>query len=249
MLYLAILDDDANILVEHETRISNLFKKHKIDGEIVIATRDYRKFVEVVQNNKVNVAIIDINLKDNINGMHIAKQIRENNRDIEIIFFSGCLNYSQLAYEVKAHWFIEKPNWTFLEITLVNLNKEMLKYKKSIICIECNTGDREDYGKSFIALNDIDYIDRVGNKTCIHIDKDATSVKDTYYTSEGLAELKDRIGDERFQQCHKSIIINTEKIEHINSKYTIITLHSGIECDIGPKFRNYFREWRPLSLC
>ena len=41
MLYLAILDDDANILVEHETRISNLFKKHKIDGDIVISTRDY----------------------------------------------------------------------------------------------------------------------------------------------------------------------------------------------------------------
>ncbi len=246
MLYLAILDDDKNILLEHETRILNLFKKYKIDGEIVVSTRDYKQFVEVVQNNKVNVAIIDINLKENVNGMHIAKQIREYNRDIEIIFFSGCLNYSQLAYEVKAHWFIEKPNWTFLEITLVNLNKEMLKYKKSIVCIECNTRDKDDYGKSFISLNDIDYIDRVGNKTCIHINKDTISAKDSYYTSEGLVELKVRIGDERFQQCHKSIVINTEKIEHINSKYTIITLRNGVECDLGPKFRPYFRDWRPL---
>lgn len=246
MINFAILDDDEETIDNHIKKISSLLEKYHIDGEIIIATTDYEKFIRTIDENKVNCCIIDINLKKNTNGMHVAKQIRKDNREIKIIFFTACVDFIQLAFEVQAYWFIQKPNWDLLETALIKLDQDMRAIKQKLVCIECNTGDKDDHGQYFIPFDNIYYIDCLNEKTYVHTVKDKAG-KNEYITSEALKALANRIDDSRLQQCYRSIFINIDKIQHINSKCTSLTLHDGSMCDIGPSYRQYFRNWRPTQ--
>ncbi|EPR12345.1 LytR/AlgR family response regulator transcription factor [Ruminiclostridium papyrosolvens] len=242
MLNLAILDDDKGTIDEMITEISGLFERHNVEGDIIIATTDYNKFLKAIDENKVNCCIIDINLMEKTNGMSVAKQIRESNHEIKIIFYTACAHFIQIAYEVQAYWFVHKPQLDVLETALLRLNDEIKRQKQRVICIEVNTGDRENYGQYFIPLKSIYYIDCNNEKTYIHTVLDKVGQVE-YATTETLKSLMSRIDDQIFQQCHKSIVVNTERILHKSNKS--LTLHDGSVCDIGPRFRGYFKDWRP----
>lgn len=242
MLNFAILDDDKNTVDELINTILNLIEKNKIDGEIITATTDNNKFLKAVYDNKVNCCIIDINLMDKTNGMSIAEKIREVNQDVKIIFYTACVHFIQVAYEVQAYWFVYKPRLDTLETVLLRLNREIKNQKQKVICIEVNSGERESYGQYFIPLKDIYYIECLNEKSYIHTVMYKTG-KCEYITYETLKSLTKRINDNNFHQCHKSIIVNTEKILNKSTKY--LTLQDGSVCDIGPSFRGYFKDWRP----
>lgn len=244
-MFIAIVDDEEEILKLYDLYITELFDKYKVNGEIVVATTDYEKFINVVESGKADLCIIDINLRCYENGMSLAHRIRKSNNEIKIIFFTGCFEYAQLSYEVRAYWFIHKPDWDLLKRVLLRLNTEMELQKPSLIHVECNTGNPEEFGNYFVSFNNINYIDRCANKTRVHTKKN-TYGKDTYLTKEGIESLANRINEAKLVRCHRSFYINANEIEYIDYKCTYIMLRDGTRCDIGPNYRNYFKDWRPL---
>ena len=52
-------------------------------------------------NNKVDVIMLDINLKSDKTGLHLAEAIRKINKDSYIIFTTGHLEYAMIAYKFK----------------------------------------------------------------------------------------------------------------------------------------------------
>lgn len=249
MLNLAILDDNEKMNDKMVKTISGILEKYSIKGEIVTSTTDYRKFLRIISDKRnVTCCILDINLnEEDMNGFTLAKQIREINSDIIIIFFTACLDFIQLAFEVGARGFVPKPQWQQLETTLVRINREIKLEKQKILCIDCNTGDRENFGQYFIPLRDIYYIESSNEKSYVHTVMykydTAKPEQATYVTNETLKSLFDRISNENFQFCSRSTIINTAKI--LSKSNTSITLHDGTICDIGSTFRKNFKDWRP----
>ena len=65
--------------------------------------------IEYEEENVVDVLILDINLNTNISGIDLAKSIRQRNKNVYIIFSTGHLEYSLLAYSVKTFDYIAKP--------------------------------------------------------------------------------------------------------------------------------------------
>lgn len=239
MISIAAIDDSKNILDDYINNIPKWLSQNNIDGELVIATSSPNKFINAVENNLVNVCIIDINLKNDTNGMDLARQVRAINKSCEIIFVTACLEYIQEAFEVKAYGFIQKPRWDKLQNTLVDLSKEKQLNKRSCIDIKCGSQ------VFFIQIEDINYIEHLQTKTVIH-----TSDGD-YHTYEGLEELVDRINDVRFKRCHRSIFINTFCVYCLDVKNKEFILKDKSRCSIGPKYFANFKTqegWRQL-LC
>lgn len=242
MLSVAILEDNNKVLSDYQKLLPEWFDKSKIDGHIILATSDPKEFISVVSSNTVNVCIMDISLNCNVNGMYLAKQIRKAGSQCEIIFMTGCLEYIYQAFDVQAYKFIEKPGWSTLEKVLIKLSKDINNRsvnRRSYIDIKCNS---EVF---FIPLSDITYIERVKTKTNVY------AKNCVYYTYEGLEELALRINDPRFKRCHRSIFVNIEYIYRLDQKRKILTLTTGSNCDIGPKYYSNFKSpesWREF-LC
>ena len=76
-------------LVEDEKDLSNIVKLYlEKAGYVVITFEEGRKAVEYI-GNKVDLWILDIMLKDDISGYDIIKAIREQDKDVPVMFTSA----------------------------------------------------------------------------------------------------------------------------------------------------------------
>ncbi|PYG88513.1 LytTR family two component transcriptional regulator [Ruminiclostridium sufflavum DSM 19573] len=233
MLNIGVLDDNLNTLENYKNLLSEWFLKHNIKGNLILASTDPDEFMKAVKTNTINVCIIDINLRNEVNGMYLAEQVRDSSESIDIIFFTGCLDFVFKAFEIRAYRFICKPEWDVLEDTLVKLSKEKVQnelLKEPKLQIKCNS---EVY---FVPKNTINYIAHLNRKTIIYTKYGEHS------TYESLEELESRISDTRFKRCHRSALVNCEKIYCIDFKNKKIKLLDGTSCDIGPKYISGFEK-------
>ncbi|MGE5615225.1 MAG: LytR/AlgR family response regulator transcription factor [Bacillota bacterium] len=226
MLSIAILDDNIKLLEEYEQIIPAWFKKNNIKGKIVIATTEYKEFIKEVRKQSVNVCIIDINLRSEVNGLYIAKCLRKENMNVEIIFCTGLLEYMHQAFDVNAYHFITKPFGRNLEKCLLKLYKEIEMRESGKRIIEINSGSRIYY----VPIDTIIHMQREGTKTIIHTSNRVLEVYDS------LDSLLMRLNDPRFVKCRRSIVINKDYIDYVDKKDKSIVLTNGFKCKLGIKF-------------
>ncbi len=226
MLSIAILDDNIRLLEDYEQLLPVLFKKNNIKGQVVIATTDYREFIQEVRGQSVNVCIIDINLRSEVNGIFIAKCLRKEKVKAEIIFCTGMLEFMKEAFDVNAYHFIVKPVARKLEQCLIKLNKEIEEREIAKKIIEIKTGSQVFY----IPYDSISHICRDGTKSVIYLKNRIIEVYDS------LESLISQLNDERFIRCHRAIIINKDYLDYVDKKSKDIVLTNGFRCKLGTTY-------------
>ena len=101
MLNYVLCDDNLNIVKKLKEMLEILFVKNDIDAKIAFYTDNPKKVLEYEKENIVDVLVLDINLNSNISGIDLAKEIRKHNKKVYLIFSTGHLEYSLVAYSVK----------------------------------------------------------------------------------------------------------------------------------------------------
>ncbi len=64
--------------------------------------------LEFAKHNRIDIAVLDIDMP-NMNGLTLAKKLRELNSRINIIFLTGFVEYAPDSYDVLASYFLKKP--------------------------------------------------------------------------------------------------------------------------------------------
>ncbi len=223
MLSVAILDDNMKVLEQYEELLPQWFDRNGIKGRIIAATTDYNEFISVVKEQAANVCLIDINLQSEINGLYVARRIRRENVNTEIIFCTGMLEYMHKAFDVNAYHFIIKPVGRDLERCLVKLYREIEARQKKKGVLEVRTRSRMYY----ISHDKISHILRVGTKTVIYCSGNTIEVY------ESLDSLISKLDSERFVKCCRSQIINRDFIEYIDKKSRTVVLTNGYKGRLG----------------
>ncbi len=231
MLSIAILDDNIRVLEEYEQLIPSWFCRNGISGRIVTATIDFREFINTVREQSVNVCIIDINLQSEVNGLYIAKLIRKEKINTEIIFCTGMLEYMHQAFDVNAYHFITKPVGRALEKCLVKLDREIAGRQNARGVLEVRTRARIYY----LPYDSISHILREGSKTVIYA---SGNVIEVY---ESLESIVSKLDSKRFVKCHRSYIVNKDFISFIDKKSRTVVLTNGYCGRIGSNERRIFQ--------
>lgn len=224
MINFVICDDNLNIAKKLKEMFEILFVKNDIDAEIKFVTDNPNEVLEYEENNTVDVLILDINLNSNISGIDVAKRIRKRNKKTYIIFSTGHLEYSLVAYSVKTFDYLPKPvTLERLEITLNRLLEDL----------------NNNPSNSFIKVNKKTIINQ---KEIYFIKKDG--MKLVFCTNSGefeaynsLEKIQNTLPN-NFVRCHKSYIANTQQILNINKKNNLIIFTNNQTCDIGEKYKD-----------
>ena len=228
MLNFVICDDNLNILDKFSKMLENIFVKYNFDAQIVLKTDDVELLLDYIDDNKVDVLVLDINLKSQKTGLELAALVRERNKDAYIIFTTAHLEYAMMAYKVKTFDYLPKPVTSDrLEETIIRLFKDVHGLPKRYIKI--------DNKKTIIDENEILYIKRDGMKLVFH-----TKSRD-YSTYSSFNKIEESLPD-NFVRCHKSFIVNINNIVNIDPVSNTIYFDNNSFCEIGPKYKNYLME-------
>jgi len=228
MLHFLVCDDNSSVLTKFSKMLETLFIKHSFDAQVVLSTTDALEALEYATHNDIQVAILDIDLKSNLSGLDLAEHIRKISKKIYLIFTTGHLEYSLIAYKYKTFDFLPKPiTIERLEETLLRLFEDISGKSQRFITL--------DNQNTFIREEGINYIKKNGMKLIVHTDSKDYEVYNSFQKIENQLPAN-------FVRCHKSYIVNLDKITDIHVQSNTIILNSDNICYIGPKYKNNFME-------
>ena len=228
MLNFVICDDNPAILNKLSRMLESIFINNSIDAEIGLKALTASDVINYMEHNKVDVLILDINLKSETTGCDIANMVRKKNKDVYIIFTTGHLEYALIAYKYKTFDYLPKPIIDEkLEETILRLIEDIKRTPSKFIRLNNN--------KTIINQDEVNYIKKDGMKLVF-----CTNSR-TYETYSSFNKIESCLPD-NFVRCHKSFIVNTKNITDINSNKNTILFSPNEACSIGAKYKNKILE-------
>ena len=228
MLNFVVCDDNINILDKLPKMLESIFIKHGFDASIGFNSDDFDEIINYVDNNKTDVLILDINLKNGKNGLDIAEVVRRKNKNAYLIFTTGHLEYAMMAYKFKTFDYIAKPlTPERLEETIVRLFDDVNGLPKKYIKI--------DNKNTVVDVSEINYIKRDGMKLIFH------TVSRDYEIYSSFNKIESSL-PKSFVRCHKSFIVNSQNVTNVDPVENRLYLQKNDFCDIGPKYKNEILE-------
>ncbi len=228
MLNFVVCDDNPSILNKLCKMLDSIFIKNAIDADITLKATTASDVINHIGHNKVDVLILDINLKSDLNGCDIANIVRKKNKDVYIIFTTGHLEYALIAYKYKTFDYLPKPIVDErLEETILRLMDDIKSTPSKFIRLNNN--------KTIINQDEVNYIKKDGMKLVF-----CTNTR-TYETYSSFNQIKSCL-PENFIRCHKSYIANVENISDIDYNKNTILFSPTASCSIGAKYKNEIME-------
>lgn len=224
MVNFALCDDNINILDRLEKMLENIFTKNNFDAHVTFKSTNSTDMIDFISKNKVDVVLLDINLKSNKSGLELAKAIRNMHRNTYIIFTTGHLEYAMVAYKFRTFDYLAKPiTYDRLEDTIIRLFEDINTAPKRYIKI--------DNKNTLVDAAEVIYIKRDGMKLVFH-----TANRD-YETHSSFNKFQDKL-PKNYMRCHKSYVANISQIRDVEPVSGVITFNDGSTCDIGPKYKS-----------
>lgn len=225
MLRFSIIDDKKEILNNLAKMLETIFIKHSIDAELVLKTTNVNNFLHFLNNNKVDVLFIDIDLAQDYSGLELAEKIRKTDKNCYFVFVSAYPEYVFQTFKHKTFDFIFKPfALERIEKCVLRLIDDIQNSPKRFI--------RIDNKNTILDEKEIQYIKKDGTKLVFH-----TELCD-YETYNSISKIENKLPG-NFVRCHKSFIANIDNITKIEPTNNLIYFNSSI-CDIGPKYKQTF---------
>ena len=220
-------------------------KIHKVIDKIYMNNDEYyhvteftnfnNSFLKLIKDGSPKIYILDIEMKDDVSGIDIARKIRNNDWESIIIFITSHneLGYQALKAQIMLLDFISKYDDYERNLELV------IKKAISMINSQKTMTFNSDGISYVIHLNDILYVvkDTIDRK-CI--------IKTTYTEIEvnrSLNYFVDNL-DKRFYMSHRSCIVNTERIDKVDWKNNIIYFNNVDSIDLISRYKKRgFKEY------
>ena len=201
--HIAICDDETKILHDIYSKIKAVFEKQDIEADY-FCTDDSKDMMEHIQENKVDVAFLDIDMPY-FSGMDIAAFLNEKKPNTIIVFVTSqdALVYQTFAY--RPFGFIRKTHIDKeLNELAERIKKELSDRKQDIVFTRGQELTR-------VLIQDILYIESDGNYLNVYTNKDIIKVRET------MTNIEKKLFAKGFIRCHKGYLVNASHVEKLKS--------------------------------
>ena len=231
MYNILICENAREPMTEVALIAKEFFSKNDVDFSCNRISGDFEKELERFAKEHVNIYILNINLGEELNGLELAKRIRQADYLGYIIFVTSYteLALTALSCRIKMLDFIDKTDENFvfrLNACFETVLRESSAYRYNDKRIVIKTGTNHIP----LYMNEINYIetDSIGRKIIIH------ALKRNIESGIPITRITDEL-DERFFRCHRGVIVNTDKILNISSERgnAYVELLNGEKCPLS----------------
>lgn len=160
--------------------------------------------------DRTQILFLDIEM-EKMDGIALAREIRKHNRQMQIVFVTGYMEYIQEGYDVEALHYLLKPVSQEKIDSVLERAVERLKTADAMFLVECG-------GEVLrLPLKEIRFIESNRNYNIIHADND-------YEMRGTLSELEEKL-DEAFVRVGRSCLVNLHYVRRIGK--TELILNTG----------------------
>ncbi len=211
MIHLAICDDER---IETDY-LTTLVQQWASERHVLVRISDYNSaesFLFAYEvDASIDILLLDIQMKV-MDGVALARQIREGNDAVQIIFITGYPDFMAEGYEVSAlHYLLKPVHPNKLFEVLDRAAKQVAKSSELLLLPVDDAYVR-------IPADDILYVE-ASNHTL-----EVRTTHETYTVKMPLYELEGKLTRD-FVRCHRCYVVNLRYIRKITR--TEVTLDSG----------------------
>lgn len=211
-MFLAICDDEADILGVVSGAIANTFQKYGIEAvtEIFKRAADLEKRME---EQSFDLLFLDIDMPQ-MDGITFARRLRKRNSRTEIIFISNREDKVFDALRVNPAGFIRKRR--FLEDVPAVIDQWMTMHaeeKRSILIAKMEEGTIS------IPVDAILYIEGTGRKQQVYAGEQKEPISVTYT----MKDLEGQLAGRGFLRIHKGYLVNYRFIRRLTNTDVVLT--------------------------
>ena len=226
------LCDDEETVREYLGRLLEEWKERQNDQLQIEYFESAESFLfQYEEDKRWQLLILDIEM-GKMNGVELAKKVREHNKEVQILFVTGYMDYISDGYEVEALHYLLKPVTKEKLFSVLDRARERMKKSEKALFLQ---GSDETVG---IPYYEIRYVEVQHNYVTIHAAEDYT-VKKT------LSELEEELGD-GFFRTGRSFLVNLKCVKRITKKEVslkdgmVIPLSRGMYEKINREIIRYF---------
>ena len=222
MLKIAICDDNQAFLDQIKEYVHQWNENAQIttfsDGDTLISQHNKSPF---------DLLLLDV-VMPLINGIDIAKEIRQNDTGVHIVFLTSSAEYAVESYTVKADNYLLKPiNKNSLFSCLDYIYQKRVSKQKFLLIKSASVTHR-------IFIDNIEYIEAQNKNTILHL-TDGTTIKSTNQLYVFEEQLTPKDG---FFKISRSYIINVCYVHSYSVKE--VCMLSNITIPISRKLHQEF---------
>jgi two-component system, LytTR family, response regulator len=190
--------------------------------ELVFQTTEAPKAIEFFKDNQADLLFLDIQMPE-INGLDVGKAL---GRKTKIIITTAYQEYALSGYDLDVIDFLLKP--ITYERFAMAAQKAITRFEKS------NQRDhifiKVEHKNIKILYDDIVFIEGLRDYVAVH------TRNEKYLTLESIKNLELLLND-HFLRIHKSYLINTHYIKHVERNAIVLNAH---RLPIGDAYRSKF---------
>lgn len=195
MLSVYVCDDSQHFAEELRSRITNIDTAEKYRISIITAADKLR--ATLAGGIRPDILFMDVEFGED-NGIEVARELFAGEKT-QIVFITNYVDYCSDVYEAEHAYFIRKP-----------VTDEHLSRALEICCRRLERADDKvcfKFKNGIVCFNRHDILFFVSNyrKITVHADSGLTE----FYST--ISDIKEIVG-ERFIQCHKSFLVNLDRV-------------------------------------
>lgn len=208
MIKIAFCDDDMEVLHQMNELLDRYWVERNEDITYAAFQSPFELLTEIEKGIRPDILFLDVVMPGQ-NGMDVAKEIRQYDTNMKIIFLTSSPEFAVESYSVGAYFYQLKPIWeeSFFRLMDAVLAECEKKKKNSLIM-------RSKDGITRIDLQQLEYCEVLGRKLLFHLQNGAVM--------ESAGSLDDLAGQlmqySNFFRPHRSFLVNMEYIQNISSR-------------------------------
>ena len=234
--------EDESIQIE---RMGALIKNWALDNKCNYIFQGYKSgesfFFENDRSYPFDLLFVDIEMNE-MNGMTVAKKIRETDEDIELVFLTNRKEFVFEGYEVQALRYCVKPlDEAKLEDILQDISIRKKKEKYYLI-------DKQDGETRKVDFSQVIYMETNGHYINIHTKKEHYVFKKSLQEIiEFIIKKEDGIEQGGFIITHRSFLVNLKFVDCIKKTECILDNGNSIPISrnsykkVNDAFINYYK--------
>ena len=207
---IAVCDDEEKFRDQAKSMID------KISGSLDIVVDTYSngyKLLEVFDRNPYDVLFLDIEMPA-MDGITLAKKLRERNDKIYIVFLTGHIEYALEGYEVRALRYLTKP-------VQEDKLREVLRYVMDKSTKKKQLMIKEDGEEILINVADILYFEAQNQYIMIY------TTTNKYLVRYNIGDFEEQLKGDGFFRTHRGYLVSLAKVKRLVKSDVLIDTPDG----------------------
>ena len=181
-------------------------KQQQIKCEVFPSAESF--LFRYAEDKDYDILLLDIEMGE-MDGVALAKKLREENDSVQIIFTTGYADYMAEGYEVAALHYLMKPVSEEKLFTVLDRAAAAIEKTEQAVLLPV------DGEVLKISPGDVQYVEAFAHSVVVHMENQQWEVRLS------ISEMEQRLTKE-FIRCHRSYLVNLKYISRIGKKEVIL---------------------------